>query len=378
MTHPTCNEHTLVQSALVVEYRLRCVAGESASAKAEGIALEQTVELAGDCVSDAIREEWVGEVLSLSELDEHLWRCRIAYNPALAGEELSQLLNTLFGNISLKSGIFIENIEWPTAMLTAFGGPGYGIEGLRRHLGVPEGLSLTCTALKPVGLSPSGLAELAFAFACGGVDIIKDDHGIANQPGAPFRERLVACQAAIERANQQTGKRAVYFPNATAPARLLGERLAAARDAGCFGVLLSPWLCGIDSIRWARDEFGLAVMAHPALTGSYFQADHGLDPALVLGDLFRIAGADASIYPNAGGRFGFSVETCEAINHRLRRPLGGLRAAAPTPGGGMNVRDAPAWIERYGADTIVLIGGSLYAQGDVTAASKRLLTALGR
>ena len=34
------------------------------------------------------------------------------------------------------------------------------------------------------------LAEIAYRCALGGADIVKDDHGLANQKTAPFRERL--------------------------------------------------------------------------------------------------------------------------------------------------------------------------------------------
>jgi hypothetical protein len=33
----------------------------------------------------------------------------------------------------------------------------------------------------------------------------------------------------------------------------------------------------------------------------------------------------------------------------------------------------PYWIERYGTDVMFLIGSSLYAQGDVEAATRRLV-----
>lgn len=367
-----------MREMLRVHYRLHCTRGESAEDKAVGIALEQTVELPASCVPKEILASHTGQVDALEQRPDGDWDAVIAYAPELVGGELTQLLNLLFGNISLKNGILVSAVDWPQSMLDHFGGPGTGIDGLRALTNVPGGLPLTCTALKPVGSSPKTLADLAYRFALGGVDIIKDDHGIADQPSAPFTERLIACQATVERANRQSGGSSRYFPNATAPVAQLPGRLSAARQAGCSGVLLSPWLCGLDSLRLARDQYGLAVMAHPALTGSHFMPHHGLAPELVLGDLFRIAGADASIYPNTGGRFGFSEATCEAINTRLRAPLGGLHRAAPTPGGGMDVKRAPHWIRSYGPDTIILIGGSLYQQGDVTLAAQKLLDALGR
>ena len=36
----------------------------------------------------------------------------------------------------------------------------------------------------------------------------------------------------------------------------------------------------------------------------------------------------------------------------------------------------PRWIERYGPDTILLIGGSLYRQDDLTDATRRLVRKL--
>lgn len=362
---------------LHITYELTCLPGESAEQKALRIALEQTVELPLECVDDSLRERIVGRIDDVQALEDGRWRCTIAYPLAAIGNELTQCLNVLLGNISLKGGIRITAVDWPDPLLSAFGGPGYGIEGLRALCKVPR-RPLLCTALKPMGLSADELAQRCYEFALGGLDIIKDDHGLADQPSAPFEERLARCQDAVTRANAITGGNALYFPNVTAGYGELDRRLAAARDAGCRGVLINAWLVGLDALRYARDRYGLAVMAHPAFTGSYFSAGAGLEPALLLGELFRIAGADASIYPNAGGRFGFDIATCEAINHALRKPLGALKPAFPTPGGGMDVRRASEWIERYGADTILLIGGSLYAQGDLRAAAQALHEAVSR
>ena len=41
-----------------------------------------------------------------------------------------------------------------------------------------------------MGLPAHALADLAYQFALGGIDIIKDDHGLADQSFAPFKERV--------------------------------------------------------------------------------------------------------------------------------------------------------------------------------------------
>jgi ribulose-bisphosphate carboxylase large chain len=119
-------------------------------------------------------------------------------------------------------------------------------------------------------------------------------------------------------------------------------------------------------------------MSHPSLAGAFFHVDHGIAPPVLLGDLFRVAGSDAVIYPNVGGRFTFSEATCVAINARLRQPLGIMSPAFPVPAGGIDAARVPHWIERYGADTIFLVGGSLYAQPDLPAAAGRLVEAVRR
>ncbi|WP_018717793.1 RuBisCO large subunit C-terminal-like domain-containing protein [Arhodomonas aquaeolei] len=359
---------------LTATYEIRPGRGESAEERAQDIALEQTVELPAALVP-AAAAGMVGEVRSVEPSGRGVWQARIRFPVAATAAEWPQLINLLFGNISLKRGLRLIDVNWPQTLLDTFGGPGTGTEGLRALTGVPR-RALLATALKPMGLSASELAARCSAFARGGVDIIKDDHGLTDQAAAPFEERLARCQAAVTDANAATGRRCQYFPNVTAQRTTLMARARAAREAGCAGVLVNPWLTGMDAVAWLRDEPGLAVMAHPALTGDLFSPRHGISAPLLLGELFRIAGGDAVIYPNRGGRFGFSLARCERINERLRRPLGGLRAAMPTPGGGLDVTRIGAWARHYGRDTLFLVGGSLYARGDIAAASARLIEAL--
>jgi ribulose-bisphosphate carboxylase large chain len=74
----------------------------------------------------------------------------------------------------------VADVVLSPTLLGQFLGPRFGAAGLREVLGVPRG-PLLCTALKPMGSTVAALAEMAYAFAKGGIDIIKDDHGLANQ-----------------------------------------------------------------------------------------------------------------------------------------------------------------------------------------------------
>ena len=289
-----------------------------------------------------------------------------------------QLVNVLFGNISLKRGILVTEVEWPESLLDGLRGPLFGIAGVRDLCGAEPNRPLLCAALKPVGLPADEVARRCFQFAAAGIDIVKDDHGLTDQVTAPFRERVERCQEAVERANRDRGVRCVYFPNVTASLSELDERLEFLRSVGCRGVLVSPLLIGLDTVRWISERSQLAILSHPALAGAYFGETHGIVPDVLLGTLFRLLGCDGVIYPNVGGRFTLTGDDCVAINDRLREPLGAVRPAFPVPGGGIDVERVPDWVRRYGPDTIFLIGASLYDRPDLGKAAHELVRAVGR
>jgi ribulose-bisphosphate carboxylase large chain len=369
-----------------ITYRLTCEPAEDPYAKARDLALEQTVEVPAEVLPPAIAELVVGRVEVVEPVEEggaaeggaSTWRAVIAYEAEVTvGDDVTQFVNLLFGNASLKAGILVEDADIPATLLMRCGGPRFGIPGVRGLCGVEDARPLLCAAAKPLGLSPADLANICYAFAAGGVDIVKDDHGLADQAPAPFAERVPRCQEAVARANADTGGRTLYFPHVSAGANL-DAQLELARAAGCRGIVVSPLLVGWETTRRLAEESGLVIFAHPALAGAFFHPTHGIRPDVLLGRLFRTVGCDGVIYPNVGGRFTFSLEDCEAINRRLREPYGVLRPAFPVAAGGIAADRVPEWLDRYGPDTVFLLGSSLYRQRDLRGAAARLVEAVRR
>jgi ribulose-bisphosphate carboxylase large chain len=355
---------------LLVTYQLRCSASE-APARARALAIEQSVEMAPEAISDeTLRARVVGRVESIEPQpdDPGLQRVVISMSADTVGEDPVQLLNMLFGNCALQPEVSLVDARLPDELVAALPGPRFGIDGWRGAVGpTADGRPLGCTALKPQGMPPDELARLAYAFARAGLDVIKDDHGIADQPAAPFERRVPAVQQAVERANREkaashdrrlAGHRTLYAPHVSgAPARL-ERQLRIARDEGVGALLACPMLIGAGAFAGLlREQADVPLIAHPAFAAGR------IAPALLLGRLYRLFGADATIFPNWGGRFGYSREQCLAIASAAREPLGQHPAAVPVPAGGMRVERCQEMLEAFGPDTMLLIGGDLLSAG---------------
>lgn len=374
-------------SRIEVHYRIFTSGLDQARDAARRIAYEQSVELPDDVLSDDIRQRILGRVEDVAPGDAadrdadstSFFEARISFSPDFLSAEadIGQLLNLLFGNISLFRGVQLSGVNWASLPPELLPGPAFGIAGIRRHHQVHTGRALSCTALKPVGLSAAALGRNCYMFALGGIDIIKDDHGMANQASAGFEARLKSCVEAVQRAADTTGRQSAYYPNITADGETALRRYEQAFEAGAGGVLLSPQLTGLSMLRRLRQlDIPLPVIAHPAFSGAYVQPDFGFTPELFYGELWRGLGADFCIYPNAGGRFSFSRASCRRINESCRKPISDWKSCFPMPGGGVQRESLPGLLEDYGRDTAFLVGGSLYQHPDGIAEGSRMFTEL--
>ncbi len=358
-----------------VTYRVTALP-ENIERVATDLCFEETVEFPADILPDSVDCGVVGTVESTQAVDVNHWEVTISYADEVTGGELPQMLNVVFGNISLWPGVRVERLSLSRRLADAFGGPRFGEPGLRHRLGVGD-RPLLATAIKPMGRSARDLAHIAGQCAEGGIDLIKDDHGLANQPFAPWRDRIVRCADAVAQANARTGHRSLYLPNITGPWAMIQERAAAAKAAGAGGLLIAPGLVSFDAMRYlARDPaLDLPIMAHPTFLGSYvLHPDQGFSHYALFGQLMRVAGADAVIYPNYGGRFAFTRDKCLEIVQGLTDPWQGLLSSLPTPGGGMRIARVSEMVETYGHSVILLIGGDLFRGPDsLVSTSRRFL-----
>jgi ribulose-bisphosphate carboxylase large chain len=323
---------------------------------------------------ERVLAEVVGRVEGIAELAPGLFEVRIGLAVETTGAEIGQLVNMLYGNSSIHDDVTLEDVALPADLLAAFPGPGHGLAGLRLDAGA-EDRALTGSALKPQGMPPRALGDLAGRLARGGLDVIKDDHGLADQRAAPFADRVSACAEAVARANAATGGRTSYWPSLSGDLDRLRAQVETARAAGIASVLVAPMILGLPAVAaLVRDFPQMRFMAHPALAGAARIA-----PPLLLGRLFRLIGADATVFPNHGGRFGYSRQTCHALAAAAVQPWGGFRPCVPVAAGGMTLDRVPEMLEFYGRDVMLLIGGGLLAARErLTEETARFVEAVSR
>ncbi len=331
---------------------------EQIEARAQALAIEQSLEMP----PEAVQQPWIltqvlAQVASITPIENGTYKVALRLAIETTAKDPIGLFNGLFGNCSLQEDVWLQDVGLPGELLEAFPGPRFGIAGLRRLTGVYR-RALTCTALKPQGLSPNELAHLAYTFALGGIDIVKDDHNLTNQSYAPFAQRVPAIARAIAQANAETGRQTLYAPMLAGSPKKLAAQLEVARSEGIRVALVAPMLVGLPVFYELAQEAGVALLAHPAFAGNR------MAPSLFLGKLFRLLGADASIFPNYGGRFAYSPQECRLLAQNLRNPWGPLQPALPVPAGGMTVERVDELLAFYGPDSMLLIGGNLLAAGE--------------
>jgi ribulose-bisphosphate carboxylase large chain len=269
---------------------------------------------------------------------------RIGLAVATIGGDAGQFLNMLFGNTSLHDDVILHDAVIPERFRSNHG----GTPELRRRLNVPR-RAFTGSALKPQGLSPERLAGLAERFARGGLDFIKDDHGLADQAYSPFAIRVPL----IAKAVSSIGHHTRYIPSLTGDLDQLRARASIAVDCGLDCMMVAPMVAGFSNVLTLTRAFPeVTFFAHPSMGGAARIA-----PELLIGRLFPALGCGAVIFPTYGGRFGYSPAACRAL-------VANATPALAVPAGGITLNRVPELLDFYGPDTMLLIGGNLLLARD--------------
>jgi 2,3-diketo-5-methylthiopentyl-1-phosphate enolase len=364
---------------VVATYQYRAAAGTDIERLARSLAELQSsgawVDLAGE--TDLIRKRHAGRVMRTWEIPDgeaRAWGIEIAYPTHNMADQIPLLLATVYGECASWRDLKLTDLQLPEAFVTAFKGPGVGLEGIRELVGAMD-RPLLVTILKPaIGLTPVESAALFYEAAIGGSDAVKDDEKVVSQPWSDFLDRVREHGRAATAAYEQTGHRTLYFVNITdRPDRLL-DNAHAAVEAGASALLVNAWTVGISALSMLADEptIGVPIMSHLAFTGAVSGAPwSGMSPHLVLGSLPRLAGADVAVYPSHLGTLPFSRDDALRTSAALTDPWFGMRRSLPVAGGGLHAGMVPRLVADLGIDWALAAGGGVHGHPMGTAAGAR-------
>lgn len=346
-----------------------------ARATAERICFDQTIEAEKDLLPPWLQSAILGRLDGLRPISGGRYEATIRFRGDLIGTDCSDLLNVLYGTSSLRGDVKLLSFTMTNELLSSWRGPRFGIDGLRKAVGV-FGRPLLCGVLKPLGRTPRELAQLADQFVEGGVDVIKDDQGLVDQHWAPFEERVARCAEAIGVASRRRGRPCLYFAHVSGAWNVLQQRAIYAKTVGATGLLIAPGLTGFDSLRTcSRDgALMLPVACHPAFLGaSVGDQKSGVAPAVLYGLFPRVAGADTTIYPAFGSGYPMSQPECRSVAATCRQSFGHLRSTMPAIGGRIGAKRLIELGTALGRDTIFVLGSWLQKEpGGVASAIQEL------
>ncbi|MCG7406667.1 2,3-diketo-5-methylthiopentyl-1-phosphate enolase [Paenibacillus sp. ACRRX] len=345
--------------------------------KAEGIAIGLTVgswtdlpELQKESMRKHLGQvEWI-KVYESDQAGERYADIAIAYPDVNFSHDIPALLVTVFGKLSMDGRVKLIDLQWSDDFQQAFAGPKFGVDGVREQLGVYNRPLLMSIFKSVIGHDLPTLKQQFYQQALGGVDLIKDDEILFENPLTPIQDRVRACMEAAQQAEQATGKKLLYAANLTGSTFKLREQALRAIDAGANALLFNTLSYGYDALHGlsADTDINVPILAHPAMAGALYPSPHyGISAALLLGKLMRLAGADLILFPSPYGSVTMPREDTQGIRAACLDTKMPMNRSLPVPSAGIHPALVPLIIKDFGIDVVVNAGGGVHGHPDGTA-----------
>ncbi|WP_088009016.1 2,3-diketo-5-methylthiopentyl-1-phosphate enolase [Indiicoccus explosivorum] len=359
-------------SELTARYQLYGRPG-SFEKKAEGIALGLTVGSWTDLprLEQEQLKKHKGTVAAIREFDDvrHPEKpdqvraeVDIRYPAANFSADLPAILTTAFGKLSLDGEVKLLGLEFDEKLLGHFPGPRFGIDSIRNKLGVHDRPLVMSIFKGVIGRDLDYMKDQLREQALGGVDLVKDDEILFDNPLTPFEKRITAGKEVLEQVYAETGHRTLYAVNLTGRTSSLRDKARRALELGADALLFNVHTYGLDVLQELAedDEIALPLMAHPAFSGAFTSSPfYGVATELALGKLVRIAGADFSLFPSPYGSVALEKQAAVALGKELTAESL-VNKTWPVPSAGIHPGLVPLLIEDFGTDSIINAGGGVH------------------
>ncbi|WP_214872988.1 2,3-diketo-5-methylthiopentyl-1-phosphate enolase [Exiguobacterium sp. s140] len=309
-----------------------------------------------------------GEVIATSQ-QETTSRFSIRYPLHNVTPDFSSILTTTFGKLSLDPNVKLVDLSLPEELEPDFPGAAFGVEGVRDILRVHD-RPLAMSIFKGViGRDLDFLAtQLRDQFA-GGIDLVKDDEILYDNPLTPSLERARIGASIIQEHKELTGRSVLYAVTLSGPVFTLRDQAKRLIEAGATALLFNVYTYGLDALReLAKDsEIHVPILAHPAFAGALTGS---IRHSLLFGKLIRLAGADLTLFPSPYGSLSTpkdetqQIQTYAAESHWTKPILA-------VPSAGIHPGLVPDLIRDFGTDVVINAGGGIHGHPDGAAAGAR-------
>ncbi|HER54410.1 MAG TPA: type III ribulose-bisphosphate carboxylase [Candidatus Bathyarchaeota archaeon] len=279
---------------------------------------------------------------------------------------LSSVAGNVFGLRALKN-LRLNDIQLPKELVQSFKGPKYGINGIRKLMGVKD-RPLVGTIIKPkLGLKTDDHAKVAFDAWLGGCDVVKDDENLSSQRFNPFDDRVIKTLEMRDRAEKETGEKKVYMVNITSETEEMLKRAQFVKDHGGRYLMVDILTCGFSALQTVREhDFGLVIHAHRAGHAAFTKnTKHGISMR-VIAKVARVIGVDQLHVGTVVGKMSETKEEVSENCEALKMDMHGLKKVLPVASGGLYPGVVPALMGFFGNDLVIQAGGGIHGHSSGT------------
>jgi len=309
-----------------------------------------------------------GEVVSTTHT-ETTSRFTIRYPLHNVSPDFSSILTTTFGKLSLDDSIRLIDLTLPETLASHFKGAKFGVDGIRELLGVQDRPLVMSIFKGVIGRDLVFLEQQLRDQFAGGIDIVKDDEILYDNPLTPSLERARIGADVIQAHFEATGKRVLYAITLSGPVFGLRDQALRLIEAGATSLLFNVYTYGLDALReLANDpDIRVPILAHPAFAGALTGS---ISHSLLLGKLPRLAGADLTLFPSPYGSLATPRDEAFAIRDLSAEPHWS-KPILPVPSAGIHPGLVADIIRDFGTDVVINAGGGIHGHPDGAAAGAR-------
>ncbi|HDX9589158.1 TPA: 2,3-diketo-5-methylthiopentyl-1-phosphate enolase [Bacillus pseudomycoides] len=288
---------------------------------------------------------------------------KIYYPSANFTNDLPAVFTTVFGKLSLDGEIKLIDLAFSDDIKKCFPGPKFGIDEIRNNLNVHNRPLLMSISKGMIGRNIGYLKTQLRDQASGGVDIVKDDEILFNNPLTPLSERIRAGKEVLQSVYETYGHKTLYAVNLSGRTYDLKEKAKQAVAAGADLLLFNVFAYGLDVLQALAEDndIPIPIMAHPAVSGTYIASKlYGFSSSLLLGKLLRYAGADFSLFPSPYGNVALKQEEVLYLAKALTDENEPFKRSFPVPSAGIHPGLVPLLIHDFGTECVINAGGGIH------------------